>query len=94
MARSDIQLVILGVVGLMATAAIFAPVPVGCLGLLGYFASFFALVLAALSTTLGTLRTKTSLQRLFVVVFLWATVFAMLLFFPFAMHAMGWWMRR
>ena len=94
MARSDIYLVVLGAAGLVATAAIFAPLPVGCLGLLVYFASFFALVLAALSTTLGTLRARTSLQRLFVVVFLWATVFAMLLFLPFAWHAVGWWMTR
>ena len=94
MASSDVQLVILGVVGLMATAAIFAPVPLGCFGLLIHFASFFALVLAAISATLGTFRTKTSLRRLFVVVFVWGTVFAMLLFFPFALHAVGWFMTR
>ena len=94
MSRNDGLLVALGCIGVAATALLVAPIPVGCCGLPLYFIVFASLSYFATSTTYRSFRETTSLQRMFLIVFLWACLFAMLPLFAFAVHAVGWLMTR
>jgi len=91
--RNDL-IIALGVIGVVAAALLATPIPIGCCGLGLYFPVLIGLLFFAISKTARTFSERTALRDLFLIVFLWACIAAMLPFFVFAVHAVGWVMTR